>query len=172
MPLLKVFGVLGDLKRALELAKSGYFFVKQKIGTDTENLQWTSRHRTTSGYSPLPFEGPHSSHAAFTISDTSSAFTQFLTKLTKSADSWLAKPPTYHLEVKTTAGGLLDEFNLSHGEFVRARRYRTPDYGFPTDVSVLVRVWYVNSFVSIFNVSRILGHSKRKFNLAKHLVIS
>ena len=30
---------------------------------------------------------------------------------------------------------------MSHMEFVRARRYRAPDYGYPTDVSVLVRVW-------------------------------
>ena len=32
---------------------------------------------------------------------------------------------------------------MSHGEFVRARRYRIPDYGYPTDVDVLVRVWNV-----------------------------
>jgi hypothetical protein len=46
--------------------------------------------------------------------------------------------------VKTTAGGLLEQFNLSHTEFIRARRYRIPDYGYPTDVSVLVRVWNID----------------------------
>jgi hypothetical protein len=114
------------------------------LGNDYNPEQhWTSRHRTTSGYSPLPFEGPHSTNANFTIDDSAGTFTQFLTKLTKSAECWLSKPPTYHLEVKTTAGGLLVQFNLSHTEFIRARRYRTPDYGCPTDVSVLVRVWNI-----------------------------
>jgi hypothetical protein len=114
------------------------------LGSDYNPEQhWTSRHRTTIGYAPLSFEGPHNTHASFTIDDSAGVFTEFLTKVTKVAEGWLSKPPTYHLEVKTTAGGLLDEFNMSHMEFVRARRYRAPDYGYPTDVSVLVRVWNI-----------------------------
>jgi hypothetical protein len=101
-------------------------------------VHWTSPHRNSASFlSKLR----RTSHAPFTIDDSSGDLTSFLSKLTNVAESWASKPPTYHLDVKATSGGLLESFNMSWEEFERARRYRVPDTGLPTDVSVLVRVW-------------------------------
>jgi hypothetical protein len=83
---------------------------------------WTSKRRTLAGHSHLPFEGPYPNKATFTIDDKTSTLTQYLTNFTDSAESWLTKPPIYHLEVKTTKGGLGDEIAMSSNEFERVSR--------------------------------------------------
>ena len=60
-----------------------------------------------------------STTASFTIDDQTSALTLYLTNFTDSAESWVAKPPIYHLQVKTTKGGLGDEFTVSSNKFER-----------------------------------------------------
>ena len=104
----------------MQLAQVSKILQTKILGKDyIPEEHWTSKHRSLSGHRPLPFEGPHSRKASFTIDDSNGIFTAWLTRLTESAESWQAKPPTYHLEVKTTKGGLGDEFKFHHGEFLR-----------------------------------------------------
>ncbi|ORX95880.1 hypothetical protein BCR34DRAFT_187331 [Clohesyomyces aquaticus] len=109
---------------------------------------WTSIHRIHSGYPAYTF--PNALTASFTILHSSTCLaatllTQYLCLVQQftPARDWLLEPPNYHIEVKTTTGGLESDFVFSNEEFERARRFMAASSDRPSDVVLLVRVWNV-----------------------------
>jgi len=111
---------------------------------------WTSVHRVHGGHAPytLPnelsasFTIPHDPDSADNIS-ASTIITHYLAKSFEPAVAWLIDPPTFHIEVKTTAEGRGAEFSLSNEEFERARAYMASGSERPRDMVLLVRVFNV-----------------------------
>ena len=64
-----------------------------------------------------------------------------LTPWTEAA-AWESRPPTYHLEVKSSLGGLHSDFSLEAKEFDRVRRFTASESanGKVSDITILVRV--------------------------------
>lgn len=82
---------------------------------------WTSRFRTSSGYSP--YSGGTDDASAFTIPDRDGVLTTFLVQQgVLDAVLLEARPlPTYHLEVKSSGGEIGSAFNFSSAQFDRVR---------------------------------------------------
>lgn len=93
---------------------------------------WTSNMRGLHNNLPS-FSGNEKTHSDFTISerDTASRFTQWLEgKGISQAKDWLNRDMTYHLEVKTTTGKLLDPFMMSNNQMrlvrLQSRTWNAP----------------------------------------------
>ncbi|KAF2475109.1 uncharacterized protein BDR25DRAFT_99983 [Lindgomyces ingoldianus] len=109
---------------------------------------WTSIHRIHSGHPA--YTSPNELTASFTIPHTSTCLAStlltqylYLVQNFSPAQEWLLEPPNFHIEVKTTTGGLASDFVFSNEEFERARKYMAASSERPRDVVVLVRVWNV-----------------------------
>lgn len=76
---------------------------------------WTSKRRNKIPYMELPpFQGDENSNASFTLSDVHGKFAKFLLdEGCPDAEHWLKRRPVYHLEVKSTEGGIESEFPFS-----------------------------------------------------------
>ena len=62
-----------------------------------------------------PFEGDEYMNASFTLPDINGAFARFLLdEGCKEAQNWLKRRPVYHLDVKSTEGGLESGFALQN----------------------------------------------------------
>jgi len=114
--------------------------LKQLLGDNYNPMKhWTSKNRTISGFSVFD----ENNHASFTLPDPSGTFTAFLMYAgNPEAAAWESRPPTYHLEVKSTLGGLHSNFVFETAEFSRARKFTASESanGKVADVSILVRV--------------------------------
>lgn len=67
-----------------------------------------------------PFaDGGELGKAAFTIEDTDGAFTATMAAQHPEATYWRRRPPTWHLDVKASYGGLDEEFLLTGEQFER-----------------------------------------------------
>ena len=79
---------------------------------------WTSRHRTVMGYPPSYYD--EGMRASFSFADIHGDFTKYLIQSGHNAPyEWFKKPPTYHLEVKSSEEGLEKEFTMSSAQFER-----------------------------------------------------
>ncbi|KAL2408478.1 hypothetical protein ABEF93_003919 [Exophiala dermatitidis] len=146
---------------AFKLEYAGQSKVSQELsrmlGTAYDpNTHWTSPLRTRDGYKPfvtiLNSEGKAKIYASFTLEDTSKLFTRYLAQNYPEAAKWVIKPPVYHLDVKTTTGGLNSEFSLSNAQVKMARTYSISTgegTGIPANVYFLVRVFHVGEKASI-----------------------
>ncbi|KAE9371829.1 hypothetical protein N431DRAFT_559247 [Stipitochalara longipes BDJ] len=124
-------------------------------------IHWRSKRRTKAGFPlvscPLEDDQP----PTFSFSDVVGTFTQllaakptdysYLSSAGNMLKGWLTRPPTYHLDVKTTRGGLKEEFEVSGAMVKRARDWsvivqqmRGDIEEVPTDVYILVRVYDVD----------------------------
>lgn len=84
---------------------------------------WTSPLRTKAGLSPIP--SPTPTQSSFTIKDIDGIWTMAVAKLGyPDAGAWASRPPTWHIEVKTTRGPVTEEFVFSGPQFERVRRFR------------------------------------------------
>ncbi|KUJ23972.1 uncharacterized protein LY89DRAFT_712924 [Mollisia scopiformis] len=109
-------------------------------------IHWTFPRRSRA-HIPRFHTSNSFSHATFTFTDPSGAFTQLLhTHHYPGAANWAADPPTYHIDVKAAKGDVKSEFVLSPVEFERAKRFsvlmREEGKG-PRDVYILARVFDV-----------------------------
>ncbi|KAL2419264.1 hypothetical protein ABEF95_003141 [Exophiala dermatitidis] len=146
---------------AFKLEYAGQSKVSQELsrmlGTAYDpNKHWTNPLRTRDGYKPfatiLNSDGKAKIYASFTLEDTSKLFTRYLAQNYPEAAKWVIKPPVYHLDVKTTTGGLNSEFLLSNAQVKMARTYsisKGEDTGIPANVYFLVRVFHVGDKASI-----------------------
>lgn len=76
---------------------------------------WTSHRRTKAG---LPPPTNNDGLAAFTIKDTQGAWTEIVAASGfPEARAWKSRPPTWHIEVRTTKNSLGEEFTLSAAQF-------------------------------------------------------
>jgi len=112
---------------------------------------WNSQRRTRADF-PL-LSSPKHDESTFSFADVTGTFTKLL--LASSPDfagsamkEWIDKSLIYHLDVKTTRGGLQEEFAVSDAMVKRAREWSIMvqqmkgDVGeAPKDVYVLVRVY-------------------------------
>ena len=79
---------------------------------------WTSSRRTRAGHPPST---NNDGLSAFTIKDTQGAWTEIVARSGyPEAGAWKTRPPTWHIEVKTTKGPLAEEFTLSAAQFEKA----------------------------------------------------
>ena len=82
---------------------------------------WTSKHRTRAGHSQ--YSGAENAASTFTIPDHSGMLTAFLIR-SDAVDAEfrnIKPPPTYHLEVKSSRGGIESGFTLESAQFERVR---------------------------------------------------
>jgi hypothetical protein len=109
-------------------------------------VHWTSQRRISAGHS-----APEATDDtfAFTINDTegvSGVWTEIMAcSGYPAARAWRARPPTWHIIVKTTRGNLSEEFSLTAVQFDKTRRYTVRSqeerYRIPSDVILLIRVY-------------------------------
>jgi hypothetical protein len=83
------------------------------------DTHWTSKYRSRAGHSP--YNGAENAASTFTVQDYSGVLTLFLITAGVVDPGFLyIKPlPTYHLEVKSTRGGIDSEFTLTSAQFER-----------------------------------------------------
>ncbi|PMD29974.1 hypothetical protein L207DRAFT_573917 [Hyaloscypha variabilis F] len=108
---------------------------------------WLSPLRTRVGLPPPK----NTSSPSFTFQDVSGTFTQLLAAASPdfagtALEEWVAKPPTYHLDVRNTRSGTNAEFEVTEEMMGRARRgsvvvQRMRGVEVPREVYVLVRVF-------------------------------
>ena len=80
---------------------------------------WTSPHRIRAGLSPLVISEDTST---ITLKDASAIWTKAMAASGYSdAGAWLACPPTWHIEVKTTRGHVGEDFTLSAAQFEKVQ---------------------------------------------------
>jgi hypothetical protein len=111
----------------------------RKDGLEYDPSQHWSRQRTRGSETPS---------AAFVLPDQKGILTYMLSMGGYSrAEKWLANPPTYHIEVKSTSGGICDSFWITPKEFERGRSFVSfnADDGIVKHVSVLVVYYEINS---------------------------
>jgi hypothetical protein len=101
---------------------------------------WTSSRRTRAGIAP---PANCDSSSAFTIRDTQGTWTEIVARSGyPEAGAWRSRPPTWHIEVKTTRGPLAEEFTLSAAQFDKASspKPQTPlSFPLPQEFAVLFR---------------------------------
>jgi hypothetical protein len=79
------------------------------------NEHWTSNLRAKAGYTEFTGERDESS---FTLVDTGGLFTTVVARSGyPDAQAWKRRPPTWHLEVKSTRSGLSEKFYFSTEQF-------------------------------------------------------
>jgi len=111
-----------------ELAFAGELFVFTKFVELMDRLggeerfdaetHWTSPLRERAGIEP--FTGVPGSCSAFTIEDRNGQYIDLFAKSgIPEARSWRSRPPTWHIEVKSTRRGLNEEFSLTPAQFER-----------------------------------------------------
>jgi hypothetical protein len=132
------------------------------------DIHWTSKYRARAGHSP--YTGAENTESTFTIPDHSGVLTAFLICAGALDAGFLniKALPTYHLEVKSSKGGIESAFTLNSAQFERvryffckgvefnaffnvfslinieqARRFRLSG-GTPGNVTILARVFNVN----------------------------
>ena len=84
------------------------------------DAHWTSDLRTRNAHKQfVPMrnsEGKKKMYATFTLHDTTKMFTRYLAQSYPPAAQWMGKPPTYHLDVKTTRGDMSSEFSYDNDQ--------------------------------------------------------
>lgn len=76
---------------------------------------WTSHLRSRDNHST--FDEDEADFADFTFADPEGQWTRILIQQgAEEARGWLAKPPTYHIEVKATLGPWNFPFSMSHSQ--------------------------------------------------------
>ncbi|KAI9054809.1 hypothetical protein LZ554_001954 [Drepanopeziza brunnea f. sp. 'monogermtubi'] len=85
---------------------------------------WLSAHRRLASFPSFPSPSSQSpnTHSTFKFPDPSGAFTHLLAQTAyPPAVHWTAQPPTYHIDVKSSVGGLASEFAVTGAELRRAK---------------------------------------------------
>lgn len=90
----------------------------------------------------------------FRFEDPDGAFTALLVNESYlAAREWLARPPTYHIDVRATRRGLHTEFDLGDRELGKAKRYtvmrKGPEDETPRDVYLIARVYELDIFAAM-----------------------